>query len=77
MTGIASRAQLRMSLLRYALVAVPAVLLLGTLSGRLASCLAFSTRAFQRSKAGPRVGAVVGPRASVVDALPEEGLGTA
>ena len=36
MTGIASRAQLRMSLLRYALVTVPAVLLLGTLSGQLA-----------------------------------------
>ena len=36
MTGIASRSQLRMSLLRYALVTVPLVLLLGTLSGRLA-----------------------------------------
>lgn len=36
MSGIASRAQLRMSLLRYALVTVPAVLLLGTLSGQLA-----------------------------------------
>ena len=35
MTGIASRAQLRMSFLRYALVTVPAVLLLGTLSGTL------------------------------------------
>lgn len=33
---IASRSQLRMSLLRYALLTVPAVLLLGTLSGRLA-----------------------------------------
>jgi len=36
MTGIASRGQLRMSFLRYALVTVPAVLLLGTMSGRLA-----------------------------------------
>lgn len=36
MTGLASKAQLRMSLLRYALVTVPAVLLLGTLSGQLA-----------------------------------------
>ena len=35
MTGIASKAQLRMSFLRYALVTVPLVLLLGTLSGRL------------------------------------------
>ena len=35
MTGIASKSQLRMSFLRYALVTVPAVLLLGTLSGRL------------------------------------------
>ena len=34
MTGIASRSQLRMSYLRWALVTVPAVLLLGTLSGR-------------------------------------------
>lgn len=34
MTGIASRAQLRMSFLRYALVTVPLVLLLGVLSGR-------------------------------------------
>jgi tryptophan-rich sensory protein len=34
MTAIASRAQLRMSFLRYALVTVPAILLLGTLSGR-------------------------------------------
>src|SRR5215213_2125258 len=34
MTGIASRAQLRMSFLRYALVTVPAILLLGTVSGR-------------------------------------------
>ena len=34
MTGIASRAQLRMSFLRYALVTIPLVLLLGTLSGR-------------------------------------------
>jgi tryptophan-rich sensory protein len=33
MTAIASRGQLRMSLLRYALLTVPAVLLLGTLSG--------------------------------------------
>ena len=37
MTGIASRSQLRMSLLRYALVTVPLVLLLGTLSGRMAN----------------------------------------
>ena len=36
MTGIASKSQLRMSLLRYALVTVPLVLLLGTVSGRLA-----------------------------------------
>jgi tryptophan-rich sensory protein len=36
MTAIASRSQLRMSLLRYALVTVPLVLLLGTVSGRLA-----------------------------------------
>ena len=35
MTGLASRAQLRMSFLRYALFTVPAVLLLGTLSGQL------------------------------------------
>ena len=37
MTGIASRGQLRMSLLRYALVAVPLVLLLGTISGQIAN----------------------------------------
>jgi translocator protein len=35
MAGIASRSQLRMSFLRYALFTVPAVLLLGTLAGRL------------------------------------------
>ncbi len=35
MSEIASRGQLRMSFLRYALVTVPAILLLGTLSGRL------------------------------------------
>ena len=35
MAGIASRSQLRMSFLRYALVTVPAVVLLGTLSGQL------------------------------------------
>lgn len=35
MAGIASKSQLRMSLLRHALVTVPAVLLLGTLSGAL------------------------------------------
>lgn len=35
MTGIASKSQLRMSFLRYALFTVPAVLLLGTLSGAL------------------------------------------
>ncbi|HLL59956.1 MAG TPA: TspO/MBR family protein [Allosphingosinicella sp.] len=34
MTAIASTSQLRMSFLRYALITVPAVLLLGTLSGR-------------------------------------------
>src|SRR5919202_2187794 len=34
MTAIASRSQLRMSFLRWALVTVPAILLLGTLSGR-------------------------------------------
>ena len=37
MKGIASPAQLRMSLLRFALVTVPLVLLLGTLSGRVAN----------------------------------------
>jgi benzodiazapine receptor len=37
MTAIASRGQLRMSFLRYALVIVPAVLLLGTLSGVLSN----------------------------------------
>jgi tryptophan-rich sensory protein len=36
MTAIASKAQLRMSLLRYALVTVPLVLLLGTVSGGIA-----------------------------------------
>jgi tryptophan-rich sensory protein len=36
MTGIASRSQHRMSFLRYALVTVPLVLLLGTVSGTLA-----------------------------------------
>jgi len=35
MSEIASRGQLRMSFLRYAIVTVPAILLLGTLSGRL------------------------------------------
>ena len=35
MTGIASKSQLRMSFLRYALFTVPGVLLLGTLSGAL------------------------------------------
>ena len=35
MAGIASKSQLRMSFLRYALVTVPALLLLGTLSGAL------------------------------------------
>ncbi len=34
MTGIASKSQLRMSFLRYALVTVPLILLLGTFSGR-------------------------------------------
>jgi len=34
MSQIASRGQLRMSFLRYALVTVPAILLLGTISGR-------------------------------------------
>jgi len=37
MTALASRGQLRMSLLRYALVTVPLVLLLGTVSGRIAN----------------------------------------
>jgi translocator protein len=37
MTGLASRAELRMSFARYALVTVPAVVLLGTLSGRLSN----------------------------------------
>ena len=37
MTGIASIGQLRMSFLRWALVTVPLVLLLGTISGRLAN----------------------------------------
>lgn len=36
MTGLASRGQLRMSFLRYALFTVPALVLLGSLSGRLA-----------------------------------------
>ncbi len=36
MPGIASKSQLRMSFLRYALFTVPAILLLGTLSGTLA-----------------------------------------
>jgi tryptophan-rich sensory protein len=36
MTGLASRSQLRMSFLRYALFTVPLILLLGTVSGRLA-----------------------------------------
>lgn len=35
MTEIASRSQLRMSLVRYALVTIPGILLVGTLSGRL------------------------------------------
>ena len=35
MTGIASKSQLRMSFLRYALVTVPAILLVGTLIGAL------------------------------------------
>jgi len=35
MTGIASKAQLRMSFLRYALFTVPAVLLIGTVVGQL------------------------------------------
>ena len=37
MTAIASKSQLRMSFLRYALFTVPLVLLLGTVSGRLAN----------------------------------------
>lgn len=37
MTAIASRSQLRMSFLRYALFTVPLVLLLGTVSGRIAN----------------------------------------
>jgi tryptophan-rich sensory protein len=37
MTGIASKSQLRMSFLRYALITVPLVLLLGTISGRIAN----------------------------------------
>lgn len=37
MTAIASKSQLRMSFLRYALFTVPLVLLLGTLSGRIAN----------------------------------------
>ncbi len=37
MTAIASKSQLRMSLLRYALVTIPLILLLGTLSGRAAN----------------------------------------
>ena len=37
MSGIASPSQLRMSFLRYALFIVPAILLLGTLSGRAAN----------------------------------------
>jgi tryptophan-rich sensory protein len=37
MRGIASKGQLRMSFLRFALVTVPALVLLGSLSGRLAN----------------------------------------
>ena len=37
MTAIASRSQLRMSFLRYALFTVPAVVLLGAVSGRIAN----------------------------------------
>ncbi len=37
MTGIASKSQLRMSFLRYALVTVPAIVLIGALSGSLSS----------------------------------------
>ena len=37
MTAIASKAQLRMSLLRYAAVTVPLVVLLGAISGRIAN----------------------------------------
>jgi tryptophan-rich sensory protein len=37
MTGIASKSQLRMSYLRFALFTVPAILLLGTISGRMAN----------------------------------------
>lgn len=37
MAGIASKSQLRMSFLRYALFTVPGILLLGTLSGALAN----------------------------------------
>ena len=37
MTGIASRGQLRMSYLRYALFTAPLILLLGTVSGRIAN----------------------------------------
>ena len=37
MTALASKSQLRMSFLRYALFTVPLVLLLGTLSGRLST----------------------------------------
>ena len=37
MTAIASKAQLRMSFLRWALLTVPAILLLGTFSGRVAN----------------------------------------
>jgi tryptophan-rich sensory protein len=37
MTGLASRSQLRMSFLRYALLTVPLILLLGTVSGRVAN----------------------------------------
>ena len=35
MTGLASKSQLRMSFLRYALVTVPAIVLLGSLSSAL------------------------------------------
>jgi translocator protein len=37
MSGLASKSELRMSFLRYALVTVPAVLLIGTLSGYLSN----------------------------------------
>ena len=47
MSGLASRSELRMSFLRYALITVPAVVLLGTLSGYLSNS-GYSNQWFSR-----------------------------